>query len=202
MHTADAAAAWIEPPATPNRGRAYRLHVVQIGLWTFLGTVTMLFGAFTSALLVRRSGGDWVPVVLPSVLWLNTGCLVASSVALEAGRVMARRERWTGARLAVGLAILLGMAFLVGQVTAWRDLVAAGYYLPTNPHSAFFYVLTGVHAAHLVAGLILLTYTLVRTRADTGRSALTPSGVLTLGATFWHFFGAVWIYLFYVLSVL
>lgn len=199
---AHAASPWPAPDAGRMNPRAYRLHVLQIGLWMFLGTATMLFGAFTSAMLVRRGGGDWLPTILPSILWLNTACLIGSSVALEAGRAMAARERWAAARLGVGAAIALGLVFLAGQLEAWRDLVAAGVYLPTNPHSAFFFILTGVHAVHLIAGLLLLTVTFSQTRPDTGRTTVTPQGVLTLGATFWHFFAAVWIYLFYVLSVL
>lgn len=191
------------PPMAPGvaaQARSHRLHVLQIGVWTFLGTVTMLFGAFTSALLVRRTSADWVPVVLPSLLWVNTACLAASSVALEAGRAMAARHLWPRARVGVGLAIGLGVVFLVGQVRAWQELVAAGVYVPTNPHSAFFYVLTGVHALHLLAGLGLLTFAFTRARADDGRSTVTPAGILDLAATCWHFFGALWLYLFYVVS--
>ena len=65
------------------RAVALRDDQLKLGLWMFLATVTMLFAAFTSAYIVRRSGSDWRPVALPSVLWWNTAVLAASSVAVE-----------------------------------------------------------------------------------------------------------------------
>ena len=111
----------------------------------FLATVTMLFAAFTSAYVVRRSGTDWRHVDLPSILWVNTGILAASSVVLELANRHGLRRRWKGAAVGLGSAALLGLAFLVGQLVAWRDLVHAGVYLPSNPHSSFFFMLTGAH---------------------------------------------------------
>ena len=73
-------AGWVEDEA----GR--REELVRLGLWMFLATVTMLFAAFTSAYVVRRSGSDWRQMALPSTLWLNTIVLGASSLALEAAR--------------------------------------------------------------------------------------------------------------------
>src|SRR3954469_5764196 len=80
---------------------ALREDVLRLGLWLFLATVTMLFAAFTSAYIVRRSGADWASSALPSILWLNTALLAASSVALEAGAWGAKRNRWTTANAAL-----------------------------------------------------------------------------------------------------
>ncbi len=179
-----------------------RRHAIQFGVWCFLATVTMLFAAFSSSYIVRQSGTDWAPTPLPAVLWFNTALLVVSSVALEVSRREAKRGRMSGSKVALAATVLLGVAFLVGQLGAWRDLAAQGYYLPTNPHASFFYILTALHAAHLVAGLILLLYVTRRvagseSRGDTGDMPF----LMGIGATFWHFFGALWVYLFAMLSL-
>jgi cytochrome c oxidase subunit 3 len=175
---------------------------LQFGMWVFLATATMLFAAFSSAYIVRQSGTDWRYLTLPSVLWLNTLLLVVSSVAIEIARVDARHGKWRGASASVVATALLGIAFVVGQFAAWRDLVAQGVYIPTNPYSSFFYILTGLHVLHLTAGLMFLLYVAWRIfrRAGVAESA-SLSSLLNLSATFWHFFGALWIYLFVLLTL-
>ena len=173
---------------------------IKLGLWMFLATVTMLFAAFTSAYVVRRSGADWRHVALPSILWLNTLVLAASSGALEVGRIRGERGRWLSANAAVALAFLLGVGFVGGQYAAWRQMVAAGVYLPTSPHSSFFYMLTAVHATHVVAALVVLAWAGVATI----RGSLNPriwAARMTLCRTFWHYLGAVWLFLFTLVSL-
>ena len=168
---------------------------VRLGLWMFLGTVTMLFAAFTSAYIVRRSGSDWRHVALPSILWLNSLVLAASSLALEAARLNGERSRWRASIAAVLTALLLGVGFLAGQVAAWRQMVAAGVYLPTSPHSSFFYMMTGAHAVHVAAALVVLAWG----GAATMRGSQNPgrwAARMALCRTFWHYLGAVWLFLF------
>ena len=182
-------------------GSHQREQLLQLGVWMFLATVTMLFAAFTSAYLVRRGGTDWRPVVLPSVLWMNTAVLVLSSVVLELGRRAAVRRQWRKARVSFVGGMGLGIGFLGGQLVAWQVLVGQGVHIPTLPHSSFFYLLTGVHAVHLMAGLVVLAVTVPslspRDRAVEGAS---PAVRAELAVTFWHYFGAAWLYLLALLS--
>jgi cytochrome c oxidase subunit 3 len=154
----------------------------------------MMFAAFTSAMVVRRGlSGDWVGVHKPSVLWVNTAILLASSAALEmARRALRRRERdrfngwWTA-----GTA--LGLLFLGGQALAWRQLQDTGVFISSNPSSGFFYVLTASHAMHLLAGVVALLYVEVQAlRLSLGPAKRTAIDVSTI---FWHFLDALWIYL-------
>jgi cytochrome c oxidase subunit III len=186
--------------AIPDGAVSLREEQIKLGLWMFLATVTMLFAAFTSAYVVRRSGSDWRHVALPPILWLNTLVLAASSVALEAGRMRGERGRWLSTNVAVALAFLLGVGFVAGQYAAWRQMVAAGVYLPTSPHSSFFYMLTAVHAAHIVAALVVLAWAWVATM----RGSMNPrawTARMTLCRTFWHYLGAVWLFLFMLVSL-
>ncbi len=169
------------------------------GLWAFLGTVTMLFIGFTSAYILRRASPDWQPLAAPPILWLNTAVLLASSVGLEAARRRLRGWDLAGSERFLLATGFLGLLFVAGQYVGWRQLAARGIFLATNPHSSFFYVLTGVHALHLLGGLGWFVAAARRFR----RMAYLPGeDGLRLFATYWHFLGALWVYLLFLLFVL
>ena len=172
----------------------------KVGLWVFLGSLTMLFAAFTSAYLVRRAGSDWAPLQVPSVLWINTVVLLLSSVTIELGRRAFESWRPLAFRKWMSVTFFFGALFIAGQFLAWRQLAEQGIFLGSNPHSSFFYVLTSVHAVHVLGGIAALLYVMVQS----WRYRLTPgvSSAPALCATYWHFVDAVWIYLFVVLFVI
>ena len=88
---------------------------------------------------------------------------------------------------------------MVGQAVAWRELALQGVFLRSGPYSAFFYVLSVLHALHITAGLAALSWTWHRAR--TGAYTAESHAGLTHAAVFWHFLGATWICLFAVLLV-
>jgi cytochrome c oxidase subunit III len=169
------------------------------GLWAFMGTVTMLFVGFTSAYILRRASADWQPLLAPPVLWPNTAVLLGSSAALEVARRRLRGWDLAGSERWLAATGLLGALFLAGQYLAWRQLAGRGIFLATNPHSSFFYVLTGAHALHLVGGLGWFVAALGRLRR---LDFLPGEDGLRLFATYWHFLGVLWIYLLFLLFVL
>ena len=172
--------------------RPLAIDASRVGLWFFLATVVMLFAGFTSAILVRRTSPDWQEIPLLPLLRWNTLVLLASSLTLEHARTLARRAQRKETRTWLAVTTFLGILFLTGQIGAWRQFQALGLFLAGNPHSSFFYILSGVHGAHLVGGLFGLAYLLVRP----GRVA-----ALNLWATYWHFLGGLWLYLFVMLFV-
>jgi cytochrome c oxidase subunit 3 len=178
-------------------GSAQKLETAKLGIWIALGSMTMLFAAFTSAYIVRSAGEDWIPLAIPPLLWVNTAVIIFSSVAMEMARRAFIAWRPVAFRKWLFGTALLGVFFLVGQVVAWGQLAKQGIYLQSHPHSSFFYVLTGVHAVHLLAGVLALCYVL----ALATRYKLTPgeSSSPSVCATYWHFVGAVWLYLMVVL---
>jgi cytochrome c oxidase subunit 3 len=179
-----------------------REDVTRLGLWMFLATVTMRFAAFTSAYIVRRSGSDWRHTTLPSVLWLNTAILAASSVALEIAARAGTRSRWMAASVWFAAAVMLGFTFVAGQWAAWQQLAAAGVYLPTGPYSSFFFMMTGAHALHVIAALTVLLWGANKTwRGDGRRDLRAWSASIGLCRTFWHYLFGVWVYLFVFLLV-
>jgi len=173
---------------------------MRLGLWMFLATVTMLFAAFTSAYIVRRSGSDWRHVALPPILWLNTLVLGASSVTLEIASRAGLERRWRAAGGGFAAALVLGFGFLAGQIGAWRQMVAEGVYLPSSPHSSFFYMMTGAHALHVVAALAVLLWSAAATWSA-GRDVRAWDAQVGLCRTFWHYLGGVWVFLFALVSL-
>jgi cytochrome c oxidase subunit 3 len=188
-------------PGDGGRGEpspAFGADPARFGLWLFLGTITMLFVGFTSAYLVRRASGGWRAIAPPALLWFNTAALLASSFTMERARRRLRSWDLPGARQGLSLTGALGVLFVLGQLAAWRSLAAQGIFLASSPHSSFFYLLTGLHALHLVGGLVWFAVTFAQLR----RMTLTPGeDGLGLFATYWHFLGALWVYLFLLLFV-
>lgn len=176
---------------------AQRIETAKLGIWVALGSITMLFAAFTSAYIVRSAGDDWIPLEVPPILWLNTAVLLLSSVAMEIARRAFVVWRPVAFRKWLLATAILGVLFLAGQLAAWGQLAAQGIYLQSHPHSSFFYVLTGVHAVHLLVGILALFYVL----ALATRYRLTPgeSSSPSVCATYWHFVGGIWLYLMVVL---
>jgi cytochrome c oxidase subunit III len=170
-------------------------------IWVGIAAICMSFAAFTSALIVRQGAStDWRHITLPSVLFLSTLVLLASSVTLEvARRRIAAFMGGQDTRVEVPkrwlyITLSLGLLFVAGQYMAWLQLRSQGLYLATNPNSSFFYVFTALHALHVMGGLAGLVRVLVKL----GHSTLRRS---TLNATsyYWHFMGVLWLYLFLLL---
>lgn len=190
-----------EDPGEGGRGGpapSFGADPARFGLWLFLGTVSMMFIGFTSAYVVRRASGGWQALAPPALLWANTAALLASSVTVERARRRLRAWDLPGARWGLALTGALGLLFVAGQLAVWQTLAGQGIFLSSNPHSSFFYLLTGLHVVHLLGGLVWFTVAFSRLR----RLALTPGeDGLRLFATYWHFLGVLWVYLFLLLFV-
>ncbi|HKM67397.1 MAG TPA: cytochrome c oxidase subunit 3 [Candidatus Acidoferrum sp.] len=168
------------------------------GIWVGIFAITMSFMAFTSALFVREGSLDWGHLALPSILYLNTLLLLASSGTFELSR--RHLEATPGGRVRSGqmgliwlaATLALGIAFCAGQYIAWQELRAQGVYLATNPNSSFFYVLTFIHVLHVVAGISAFIYLLGRLLLRNGslRRSFFDNTVI-----YWHFMGVLWVYL-------
>ena len=177
----------------------------RTGIWVGLAAISMSFAAFTSALIVRQStANDWHPLALPSIVFVNTVLLLASSATLEVTRrrvadyARGKAADRSVAQFWLGTTLALGLLFVFGQYLAWRQLRAEGLYLATNPNSSFFYVLTAMHAVHVLGGLAGLLRVLYLLRQPV--FALRRS---TMDATsyYWHFMGGLWLYVLIVMWV-
>jgi cytochrome c oxidase subunit III len=179
---------------------AKRLPSAKIGLWVLLAVITSLFGLFISAYWMRmeHGHGDWTPIPVPKLLWLNTAMLVLSSVGMQWAREAARRLRPHGVKVGLIVGGVFAWMFLAGQLFAWRQLNESGYFVTSNPATAFFYLLTGVHGLHLLGGLFVWAKTTVR-MVRPGVELLDLRLSVELCTVYWHYLLLVWLVLFSVL---
>jgi cytochrome c oxidase subunit III len=195
-----AAKPWLEEGAIGDfrGGGASSLPPAKIGLGVFLAVVGSLFALFISAYSMRMNMGDWRALPVPRLLWFNTGVLVLSSVALQWAHVAARRNDMDGVIVGLCAGGASAVTFLAGQLLAWQQLSAAGYFLASNPANSFFYLMTAAHGLHLMGGLVALG----RTTAKVWRGAEMTEIRLSveLCAIYWHFLLLVWLVLFGLLT--
>jgi cytochrome c oxidase subunit 3 len=187
-------------PEEIEAGSTAGLPPAKIGLWVLLAVVTSLFGLFISAYYMRmeHAHGDWTPLAVPRQLWVNTALLVLSSAAMEWARGGARRAQMDRLRTGLTAGGVLAWAFLAGQLLAWRQLSASGYFVASNPAVAFFYLLTAVHGLHLLGGLFVWGKTVFR-MARPGVELVDLRLSVELCTVYWHYLLLVWLVLFAVL---
>jgi cytochrome c oxidase subunit 3 len=196
-----------QPPNGDGDRRAFRDSTPQqyrIGMWLTLSAILMMFAALSSAYVFRstRMQQGWQAFSVPAMLWISTALILASSATFEVARRALRRGAAAIYRRWLVVSVALGLAFLVAQVLAWRSLAGQGIYLATNPHSSFFYLLTGLHALHLVGGIIGLGYLMLRARrgsAGAGEAAGAQLARVDAVGLYWHFMDGLWVYLFALL---
>ena len=191
---------WLEEGAIgdfPDTG-ASSLPAAKIGLGVFLAVVGSLFALLIGAYSMQMNLADWRPLPAPKLLWLNTGVLILSSVALQWAQVAAHRGQMDGVRAGLLAGGASALAFLAGQLLVWQQLTAAGYFLATNPAYAFFYLITGVHGLHLLGGLVALG----RTTDKVWRGFEVDQVRLSveLCTLYWHFLLLVWLFFFSLLA--
>ena len=186
---------------TPLTVQDYAPPPSRTAIWVAMAAIGMTFAAFTSALIVRQgAASDWHHLVLPRVLYWNTLVLLASSVTVEISRrrvaafMGGPRTSDLSPSLWLYVTLLLGMVFVAGQYVAWLQLRSEGLYLATNPNSSFFYLLTAVHALHVLGGLVGLTYVIRKLRRVVLRRSTLDSF-----SYYWHFMGILWVYLLVLL---
>ena len=175
-------------------GRSLRLPDARLGLFVFLAVVTSLFALFISAYTMRMELGDWRPLPDPNLLWLNTGLLIFSSIALQWAYIATGRDQVKTARNALLVGGFFAIAFMVGQLLAWQQLVEVGYFAHTNPANAFFYLITGTHALHLLGGLVAWGRTTIKLLSGSEIASIRTS--VELCAVYWHFLLIIWVILF------
>jgi cytochrome c oxidase subunit 3 len=191
---------WVAESAQGTRAHHWPsgLTAPRVALAVFLAVATSLFALGVSAYMTRMEYGvDWTPVPEPGLLWVNTGILLLASVALQsAWRAAGRNEPLRLARRLTAGGVLT-LAFVGGQYLVWRQLGDAGYYVAANPANAFFYLLTGLHALHLLGGLVAWSRPMAR--IVRGASPSRVLGAVELCAVYWHYLFIIWAGLFFML---
>ena len=180
----------------PGRG-VLNIEPAKVGLISFIAVVTSLFALFLSAYMMRMRLADWNSLTEPTLLWLNTGLLVFASIAFQLTRNASKRSQLLTVKTGLIAGGVCTILFLLGQLVAWQQLNAGGYFMTSNPANSFFYLLTALHGLHLIGGMWVWGRT--TTRVLTGADAESVRLSVELCTVYWHYLLLVWIGLFALL---
>ena len=170
----------------------------KVALSIFLVVATVVFSLFTVGYILRMELPDWRPLSEPAQLWFNTALLVISSILFQWARNITKGDGEKNVRIAFYGAGVFAILFIVGQLITWNSLQSAGYFIVSNPANAFYYLMTGLHAIHLLGGLWVWSKSLIRLLSGGEPKDIKLS--IELCTLYWHFLLIVWLVLFALLS--
>lgn len=165
------------------------------GLWISMASILMMFAALTSAYMVRQAAGNWLEFQLPNQFFISTGIILLSSITLHLSYMsFVKKSEWAYKSLLI-VSFILGLGFVYFQYTGWLELESIGVYLKGNPSGSFVYVISGLHATHVLAGVSAIIVALVH--AFVLKFKVTEKRKLRfkLVLHYWHFVDLLWIYL-------
>ncbi len=176
----------------------------RIGMWFLLLVVLMTFGGLIGAYIVIATNHEleWKPFDLPLQVWISTVLILLSSVTYQFSTNALRAEDQIKAKNWLLATTVLGAMFISSQILAWLELVQQGVYVASNPYAGFFYILTSVHALHVIGGIGALGYVLLRAwhQTNSEEELEKRQSVSKAVGLYWHFMDGLWLVLFVLLG--
>ena len=176
----------------------------RILMWFLLLVVLMTFGGLISAYIVISTNGvmEWQPFNLPKAVWVSTALILASSVTYKIAQNALNVANQEKAKTWFLATTVFGGMFIASQLLAWFELVRRGVYVQSNPYAGFFYILTAVHAVHVIGGIAVLGFIVLRTWEKTAsdEELVKRQQVSNAVAWYWHFMDGLWLVLFLLLG--
>lgn len=171
------------------------MHPKKFAMWLFIVSVGMLFAAWTSAYIVKRGDTDWVELIMPSQFYINTVIIVISSITLVLGSWALKRDQIERGKVLIAITTVLGIAFMIGQILAYNEMIALGQFLAGgSASSSFVYVISGAHGLHVLGGVIYLVLLMIA--VFKGKVHSKNMTMAEMCGTYWHFLDVLWLYLF------
>jgi cytochrome c oxidase subunit III len=173
------------------------LNAKKFNMWIFIFTSFMFFAALTSGFIVYIGGrgGKALEMQMPAEFLYSTLVIALSSGTMFLASRAAKQLQFDKQRMFLLLTIVLGGVFFIIQVMGWNALIKAQAFLVnTNASISFVYIFTGMHLLHIIAGLALLVYTLIKSRVNAPQ--VKNLYYMQMSAIFWHFVDIIWIYLY------
>lgn len=175
--------------------RRSKIHPKKFALYAACAGITMMFAAFTSAYVVRQAAGNWLEFQLPPMFFVSTGVILLSSAVLQASYRSFVHGNERAYKLLMIVGTLLGFAFLAFQYQGWLALQDIGVPLRANPSGDFVYVISGVHAAHILGGIAALSVALIHAFSLPFKVTASRKLRFELTLIYWHFVDLLWVYL-------
>jgi cytochrome c oxidase subunit 3 len=170
-----------------------KIHPHKFTMWVAIGSILMMFAGLTSAFIVKSNQAGWQEVVIPKIFWLSTTAILLSSVTIQMALRSFKHREMNQYRLLIGITLLLGIAFVLLQWTGFQQLWAQRITFKGSGAGQFLYVIFGLHALHVIGGVITLIVMFIK--AFAGNIKLYSSVPVEVAATYWHFVDILWIYL-------
>jgi cytochrome c oxidase subunit 3 len=175
--------------------RRNTIHPLKFTLWVGIGAIIMMFAAFTSAFIVRRSAGNWYEFKLPDIFFVNTAVILLSSFTLHWSYTAFKKGQESLYKTLLVVTAALGLAFVVLQYKGWEAMNAIGATFTINPSSSFIYLISGVHAAHVLGGVAALIVAMVHAFVLPFKPTQRRRLRFELVVQYWHFVDILWVYL-------
>ena len=170
-----------------------KIHPHKFTLWVGIGSILMMFAGLTSAYIVKRNQANWVTFEIPQLFWFSTIAIVASSITLFLATKAFKEREMARYRSLVTVTVILGALFVALQVLGFMQLWKIGVTLQGSVSYSFLYVIVGLHAAHVIGGVIALIVLFVKAFSSKIKNYnVVP---VELVATYWHFVDILWLYL-------
>ncbi|MBC7872620.1 MAG: cytochrome c oxidase subunit 3 [Ferruginibacter sp.] len=170
-----------------------KIHPHKFTMWVAIGSILMMFAGLTSAFIVKSNQTSWVAVAIPNVFWISTAVIIISSITVQAALRSFKQRAMKQYRLLIGATVVLGVAFVALQWLGFQDLWAQQITFKGSGAGQFLYVIFGLHAIHVIGGIITLIVMFIR--AFVGKTKLYSSVPVEVAAIYWHFVDLLWIYL-------
>ncbi len=170
-----------------------KIHPHKFTLWVGIGSILMMFAGLTSAYIVKRNQAGWVSFNLPIAFWYSTAVILLSSLSLYMASKAFRERAMSRYRTLVTVTLGLGVLFIGMQLIGFKQLWDTGVTLTGNVSYSFLYIIVGIHAAHVLGGIITLIVMLLKAFNSKIKSYSTVP--VDLISTYWHFVDILWIYL-------
>jgi len=171
-----------------------KIHPHKFTLWVALGSIVMMFAGLTSAYIVKRDQPNWTTFPIPRAFWYSTAVILISSVTVQMALKAFKEREMTRYRSLITLTALLGVAFVALQWLGFKSIWNSGVTLRGSGGGQFLYIIAGLHAAHVLGGIIALIIMFIKAFASKVRRY--NSIPIELMATYLHFVDLLWIYLF------
>jgi len=162
-------------------------------MWVAIGSILMMFAGLTSAFIVKSNQVNWQSVTMPKVFWISTAVILLSSLTLQMGLISFKERDMARYRVMIAATFVLGIAFVVFQVMGFQQLWEQKITFRGSGAGQFLYVIFGLHALHVIGGVIALLVMFIK--AFAGSVKLYSSVPVEVMATYWHFVDLLWIYL-------
>ena len=184
---------------TLHQNNNTRINPKKFALWVAMASIVMMFGAFTSAYIVKHAAGNWLEFPIPKLFYVSTVLIIASSITLHISYHSYKRGNEGLYKGLLVATLILGLSFVTCQYLGWQELYGIGVDLKGNVSGSFFYLITGAHALHVLGGIAAVIVALIHAFSLRFRYTEKRKNRFELVVHYWHFVDILWIYLLFFL---